>query len=137
MVTQLRFVLVMFVGFACGLLSGCGSGTGQPATVLLSGVQGQATRGPITPLSLPGQPNEAPLPGAVIVVQRTNGAEVARQTADPNGNFRISISPGSYQIVGLPPNGGQTFPIPPGPQPVVVPQDQYVTVNVSYDTGIR
>ena len=137
MVEQFRYGRVLLALLALGLITGCGSGNGQSATALLSGVQGQATRGPIAPLSQPGQPNDAPLPGVVIVVQRTGGAEVARQTADALGNFSIPVSPGSYQVVGLRPNGSQIFPIPPGPQPVVVPQDRYVTVNVAYDTGIR
>lgn len=118
-------------------LAGCGGGGADTAPSGLSGVQGQATRGPITPVSMAGQPNDAPLPGAVIVVQRPNGSEVARQTTDSLGNFKIAVSPSTVNVVGLPLAGSLGFPIPPGPQTVVVPTDQYMTVTVSYDTGIR
>ena len=66
-----------------------------------------------------------------------NGSEAARQTTDSQGNYRIGVAPGNYQVVGLPPNGSSGLPAPPAPQPVTVVENQYVTVNVSYDTGIR
>ena len=119
------------------LLLGCGGGSGSGRASLLSGIQGQATRGPIAPTAQPGLSNEAPLPGVVIVVKQQNGAEVARQTTSAQGNFKIGVAPGVYQVVGLAPNGNSTPPTPPAPQTVTVAANQYATVNVSYDTGIR
>ena len=137
MVRPLRAGLVLIGLLFFGMLAGCSGGSNSTAPAPLSGVQGRATRGPIAPLSQSGQPNDAPLPGAVIVVQQQNGAEVARQTTDGQGNFSIPVSAGTYQVVGLAPTGSQGFPRPPGPQVVTVPKDQYVTVDISYDTGIR
>ena len=118
-----------------GFLAGCGGGGGNAP--LLSGVQGQATRGPISPVSQQGQPNDAPFPGVVIVIERQNGSEAARQITDSQGNFKIAVSPGVYEVVGLPPNGSSGPPTPEAPQTVAVVAGQYATVNVSYDTGIR
>ena len=120
-------------------LSGCGGGGGgnisNPA--LPNGIQGQATRGPLFPVAMPGQADEAPLPGVTIVIKRPNGGEVARQTTDAMGNYKIGLPAGDYQVLGLPLSGSPVFPTPPGPQAITVPANQYVTVNVSYDTGIR
>ena len=117
------------------LLTGCGNGTGGNASVL-SGVQGQATRGPITPVTQQGTPNTAPLPNVVIVVRRQDGSEVARDTTDAAGRYKIGVTAGTYQVVGLAPNGS-SLPSPPTAQTVMVPINQYITVDVEYDTGIR
>ena len=119
------------------VLAGCGGSQYVSSAPLLSGVQGQARRGPIAPLSQGSQPNDAPLPFVKIVVQRTDGTEVARQAADASGNFKIGVSPGQYLVVGLPTGSGASLPSPPAPQPVTVTDNQYVSVNVVYDTGIR
>ena len=123
-------------------LFGCGGGGGDEGSVggdplSVSGVEGQATRGPISPLTQQGQPNDAPLPGVVIVVLRQNGGEAARQITDSQGKFKIGVRPGVYRVLGLAPNGSSGFPIPPAPQTVAVAANQYSTVNISYDTGIR
>lgn len=131
-----RWGRLCFALLSCCFLIGCGAGNGANST-LFSGVQGQVTRGPITPVSQQGQINEAPFPGVTIVVQRQNGAEVARQISDSHGNYKIGAAPGEYQVVGLAPNGNSGPPTPPAPQAVTVRTDQYATINVSYDTGIR
>jgi len=117
-----------------GSLIGCGGGGSIIPS--LSGVQGQATKGPTSPTVQPGQSNYVPLPGVVIVARHMNGSEVERQTTDSQGNFKIGLAPGTYQVEGLAPNAS----IPPysqGPQTVTVTANQYLTVNVSYDTGVR
>ncbi len=126
-----------FVAACLLALAGCGGSNSSAARPLSQGVQGQATRGPISPVSRPGESNEAPFPGAVITIQTQSGAEVARQTTDSRGNYRVALAPGTYRVQGLPPASNQSLPRPPAPQTVTVPANHYVTVNVSYDTGIR
>lgn len=121
---------------SCCILAGCGGG-GGPSAPLTAGVQGRAVQGPTSPLSQPGEVNEEALPGALITIQRPNGAEVARQVTDTQGDFKIRLSPGTYRLVALAPNGKSGPPTPPAPQDVTIAADQFVTVNVSYDTGIR
>jgi hypothetical protein len=116
---------------AWSIVLGGGGGGGA------SGIQGVAVEGPISPVERPGVPNTRPLPGAIITVQPAGGgAEIARQQADANGQFRIALNPGSYLIVPLPPQLGAFYPRGI-PQPVTVPMGTFVNVTVQYDTGIR
>lgn len=102
-----------------------------------AGIQGTAIEGPIAPVERPGIPNTRPLPGAIITVQPAGGGpEIARQTADASGQFRIALNPGTYRVVPLPPQAGAIFPRGI-PQTVTVPAGQFVSITVNYDTGIR
>ena len=133
------FLTITLLAFPSLLaVAGCGgSATNNPGLHNTSGIQGQATRGPLTPVTQQGQTNEAPLPGVVVTVRTPKGSEVARQTTDSQGNYKINLVPGTYQVQGLAPSGSQIFPLPPAVQTVTVPANQFVTVNLSYDTGIR
>jgi hypothetical protein len=99
-----------------------------------SGIYGRITLGPIQPVEIPGQPNENPYQATVVVRQEASGQEVARFQSDVNGYDRIALMPGTYQLEPLP--GGNPFPVA-GLQTVVVPEGQFVEVNIQYDTGIR
>jgi hypothetical protein len=106
----------------------------QPRAV--SGIDGQALVGPTYPVSRPGVPNTRPLPGAVISVETADGStEVARTTADQNGDFQIRLAPGRYLLVPRPPKPGEYFPRGT-PQLVVVVTGEYAHVTVTYDSGI-
>lgn len=135
-------ILLVTLLLACSALVGCGSDSatgdtsGGTGGVTSSGVQGQVTRSPINPVTQDGANNSAPLAGAVIAVQGLDGREVARATSDANGNYRVFVSVGTYQVVGLP-TSGSSFPTPPAPQNVTVSPNQFSTVNLDYDTGIR
>jgi hypothetical protein len=124
-----------------GILSGCGGGNGIFANPLLStGVQGRATQGPTVPAMQVGMPipPDHPVPGAIVTIQLQDGTEVARQTADSEGNYRIGLPPGTYRIVGLSPaDSVGRWPTPPLPQSITIPTDQYLTADLSYDSGIR
>jgi len=102
-----------------------------------SGIRGVAMAGPIFPLERPGIPNTAPLPYAIITVQPAGGGpEIARQQADASGRFQITLQPGSYLIVPLPPQPGAVLPRGQS-QPVTVPAGQFVDLVIHYDPGIR
>ncbi len=131
------FALLVCSLFSCSLV-GCGSGGTDNIIPSLSGVQGKATRWPLSPQSVQGQSDSAPLPDVVIAVRRVNGSEVARQTTDSQGNYKIGVAPGTYRVEGIAPNAGSNLPpYPRDSQTVTVTANQYMTVNVSYDTGIR
>ena len=134
------FLAITLLAFPCLLtVAGCGgSATNSPDFHNTSGIQGQATRGPLIPVTQQGQTNEAPLPGVVITISSLNGFPPVHQVTDSQGNYKIIVAgAGTYQVQGAAPKGSQTFPRPPAPQTVVVPVNQFVTVNLSYDTGIR
>ncbi len=109
-----------------------GGGVPQP-----SGIQGQATRGPLSPVTQQGQANTAPLEGAVITFVSREGSAPVQQTTDSQGNYKVKLSPGAYQVQGTAPRTGQSSLMPPAPQTVTVTTGQFVTVNLAYDTGIR
>ena len=138
-----EFFSTTLLGFTCLLtLTGCTTGDSgtrpeQHLTMPASGIQGQVTRGPISPVAQQGQANTAPLPGVVVTILNTSGTEATRQTADSQGNYKIGLAAGTYQVQGLAPNGSQNFPSPPAPQTVTVTAGQFVTANLSYDMGIR
>lgn len=139
--TPRNFAKIPLLGLllAIHLVVGCGSGdtsTGPTGGVTSSGVQGQVTRGPLSPVVQNGVTNSAPLANAVITVRGLDGQEVGRASSDGSGNYRIGVSPGNYQVVGLAPNGNQ-FPAPPAPLNVTVTANQFSTVNLEFDTGIR
>ena len=137
------FVATALLAVAClPALTGCSrgdSGTTPHVGIgsAVSGIQGQATRGPLTPVTQSGQPNTAPLPNVVVRILTPSGAEVARQTTDSQGNYKIALSAGAYQVQGLASGGSQGLPSPPAPQTVTVAANQFITVNLDYDTGIR
>jgi hypothetical protein len=58
-----------------------------------------------------------------------------RVTTDQQGRFRITLAPGTYQVL-VPPDGNP-FPIQRTPQPVTVIAGQTMQVQIELDTGIR
>lgn len=102
-----------------------------------SGVQGVAMVGPVMPVDQIGVPNTQPLPGAVISIQTPDGSsEITRVVADANGKFHISLPPGKYLLVPLPPQPGRILPRGVS-QTFEVVQRQFTNVTVEYDSGIR
>jgi hypothetical protein len=72
---------------------------------------------------------------AAVVVTRGDGSVAARVTTSANGRGHIPLAPGAYTVAGE--QGSRALPRPPVPQPVTVPPDQFVAVQLSFDTGIR
>ena len=67
--------------------------------------------GPIAPVAKPGVPNSKPLAFAVITVYAVGGGpEIARVTANAQGQFLLRLAPGTYRIVPLSPNPAYYFP---------------------------
>jgi carboxypeptidase family protein len=113
------------------------AGASSPA----GNVSGVATAGPVCPVERPGDSACAPRPvaGAVIVVTRPDGTEVARVATAADGRFSLNLPPGDYLLVPQPVNGmmgtAQSVPFTVGPtdQPGASPMQ----LHVEYDTGIR
>ena len=102
-----------------------------------SGIEGRVLQSPICPVETdPPQPECAPRPyqATVIVWSADHSAQVAKFTADEDGRFRVPLEPGDYSIE---PQGEGRFPMPPRPFAVTVPRDQFVHLDIEYDTGIR
>jgi hypothetical protein len=129
-------VCLMAVG-VIALVAAPGQGEGTNDKKPHSGVRGVAVQGPISPVEQVGEPNTAPLPGAIITVQPEGGGnEIARTAANDKGRFSMRLAPGTYLIVPLPPDSGSILPHGE-PQTVTVVQKKFTEVIVHYDTGIR
>ncbi|MFN8619811.1 MAG: hypothetical protein U0869_11500 [Chloroflexota bacterium] len=61
---------------------------------------------------------------------------VGELTSATDGSFRITLPPGIYTIQPVPPENGDQFPVAQ-PLSVVVGEDEYTQVEITYDTGIR
>lgn len=70
----------------------------------------------------------------LIVRSRDGQKEIARVTADTDGNYRVSLPPGDYvlDVKGRRPGG-----IRAKPQSFTVVSSQTVRVDMDIDTGIR
>ena len=71
----------------------------------------------------------------LIILSRDGKKEIARVTADENGNYRVALPPGDYilDVQRRPPKGH----VRAKPQPFTVASNQTVHVDMNIDTGIR
>src|SRR5438093_13144337 len=71
----------------------------------------------------------------LIILSQDGKKEIARVTADENGNYRIALPPGDYilDVQGRLPKGH----LRAKPQPFRVTSNQTVRVDMDIDTGVR
>ena len=71
----------------------------------------------------------------LIILSQDGKKEIARVTADGNGNYRLALPPGDYilDVQGRPPKGH----VRAKPQPFTVASNQTVRVDMQIDTGVR
>jgi len=71
----------------------------------------------------------------LIILSRDEKKEIARVTADANGNYRLALPPGDYilDVQRRPPKGH----VRAKPQRFTVTSNQIVRVDMDIDTGIR
>jgi hypothetical protein len=70
----------------------------------------------------------------LIILTQDGKKEIARVTADRNGNYRTALPPGDY-VLDVPRRGRGH--VRGKPQPFVVASNQTVRVDVEIDTGVR
>jgi hypothetical protein len=71
----------------------------------------------------------------LIILSQDGKKEIARVTADGNGNYRLALPPGDYilDVQGRPPKGH----VRGKPQPFTVTSNQIARVDMDIDTGVR
>jgi hypothetical protein len=71
----------------------------------------------------------------LIILSQDGKKEIARVTADANGNYRLALPPGDYilDVQGRPPKGH----LRAKPQPFTIASNQIARVDMDIDTGIR
>jgi hypothetical protein len=97
-----------------------------------SGIFGTVTAGPTCPVERAGSP--CPPAPWVGTVRATDDAGHPNDTpTDDNGNYALTLPPGSYEVVAVTDGG------PPTGQPVTidVQAGHPVRVDLTVDTGIR
>jgi hypothetical protein len=70
----------------------------------------------------------------LIVMSRDQQREIARVTADDNGNYRIALPPGEYV---LDVQNRRRRHVRAMPQPFTIVANQTVHVDMAIDTGVR
>ena len=70
----------------------------------------------------------------LVILSRDGKKEIARFTADAEGNYRVALPPGNYV---LDVQGRARGHVRAKPQPFRVVSDQAVRVDMDIDTGIR
>ena len=70
----------------------------------------------------------------LVILSRDGKKEIARVTADAQGNYRVALPPGNYV---LDVQGRAPGRVRAKPQPFRVVSDQTVRVDMDIDTGIR
>jgi len=100
-------------------------------TLLASGLHGNVTKGPTTPVCRAGQPCSAPAQ-VTLLFRRAGHTFRARSTA--TGAYRISLAPGIYSVSTL-----ERIGISPNIKPhlVHVRRGHDDRLDFSVDTGIR
>jgi hypothetical protein len=70
----------------------------------------------------------------LIILSQDGKKEIARVTADENGNYRVSLPPGDYV---LDVQDRRRRHIRAAPQPFTVASNRTVHVDMNIDTGVR
>jgi hypothetical protein len=70
----------------------------------------------------------------VLILSRDGQKEIARVTADGNGNYRTALPPGDYL---LDVQGRVRRHVRAKPQPFTVVSNQTVRIDMEIDTGVR
>jgi hypothetical protein len=69
-----------------------------------------------------------------LIILRRDQKQVARVTADANGNYRVTLPPGDY-VLDVQGRGRRHFRVKP--QSFTVVSNQTVRVDMNIDTGVR
>ena len=99
-----------------------------------TGVTVEVRRGPITPVTLEGVDNTAPVAGAVVRVADLRGSERGRGVTDGGGLASVTVAAGSYQATVVTCPGAMAVPAPAS---VTVTAGVLTQVRLECDTGIR
>ena len=109
---------------AAVLLSACGPALlPAPATT----VTGTVIAAPCRPVERPGDPPCPPVPGVTVIIGP------ARAVTDAAGVYRLTVAPGTYAVSVI----AGARQVPAQPARLTVPAGGPMTVNLTFDSGIR
>lgn len=102
--------------------------------VLSTGLEGTVYRGPISPVVIEGQVNDAPF-SALFHVYNSKNKKVKSFTSNEQGTFSVLLAPGNYTI-----KPDQSAPIISGEfqtKSIIVNSISITQQDLYFDTGIR
>jgi hypothetical protein len=103
------------------------------AATTTSGLWGEVTRGPVTPVCVAEQPCYVPAGGATLLFVR-KGRVVRRAIANAKGRYRVKLPVGTYSVrLAKKPSVGRGL----DPVRARVVAKRFRRVDFSIDTGIR
>lgn len=105
-----------------------------PAPDLKSGLAITVVRGPINPVSQPGEDNTAPVPDAGLAILNSAGDDLFLATTGADGTVRIALAVGRYAVEVRSCPGALGLP---DRQSATVVEDEFTAVRLECDTGIR
>lgn len=116
------------------LLAGIYWFTSHHAPAAPSGIEGTVSYGPLCPTEPCPLGTAQPNYNFYVVASKLDGTKVGQVLPDQNGNYRLTIAPGTYRVTV-----SRSFASAMGNQPptAVVKTGQYTHLDLSFDTGIR
>ena len=125
------------VGLSACTPGGTGGALQGTSTATPSGtVNGVVVAGPTCPVERADQPcPPKPVPDRLVLIETAGGTVVARVTTDQNGQFTVTLPPGTYDLK-VPP-GSSLYPVQRTESKVTVVAGQTVHVQIELDSGIR
>ncbi|MCL5950414.1 MAG: hypothetical protein M1132_01605 [Chloroflexi bacterium] len=135
----MRYILALFILLGLAACQPPNLTGVAPGVVAPGHLEGHVTIGPLTPVERVGVPTPTVPPQVyaarqLVVYQGDGKTVVQRVKIDGEGNYAVSLAPGSY-VVGLAPSGVDRARDLPAD--VTITSGMTVTLNVSIDTGIR
>lgn len=116
------------------VLAACGESMEAPDPDLQNGLAITVVRGPINPVSRPGEDNTAPVPDAGLAILNAAGADLFLASTGADGTVRIALAVGLYAVDVRSCPGALALP---ARQPATVIEDEFTAVRLECDTGIR
>lgn len=102
---------------------------------LASGIEGQVLLGPLSPKVSSENPVTDRPYKATLNILNLEREQIARIQTDKEGKFKLALEPGEYIISPVAPNPFN--PPYPEEQQVTVKPNEYTSVVVRFDSGIR
>ncbi len=124
------------LGFVVCVLLAAGCGPASPTPGLTSGIQGQVTLGPTCPVVQADSPcPDQPYQARLDIMDSRQSRTIVSIATDDQGQFRLSLPAGDFVLVPVSPSPSA----PPQAQPVPfhLDPDEWLTLEVVYDSGIR
>ena len=100
-----------------------------------SGIEGQVVLGPMSAVVSSDNPRPDKPYKATLKILNQEREQVLQVDTDEEGKFKITLEPGEYIISPIAPN--PLRPPYPEEQKVTVKSNDFTTVIVRFDTGIR